>query len=113
MEVPLGHTTNLVIEDKGSGSSLIQSLTSKRIYVCPYKPRLDSDKVMRLTARAGESYAGSIHLRQDAPWLGDFVAELLGFPGVRHDDQVDSLSQALGCVDWLESRRLHHFELRL
>jgi phage terminase large subunit-like protein len=31
--------------------------------------------------------------------------ELLGFPGVRHDDQVDSISQALACIDWVGSHR--------
>jgi hypothetical protein len=31
-------------------------------------------------------------LPKDAPWLDDFVAELLSFPG-RHDDQVDALAQ--------------------
>ena len=34
-------------------------------------------------------------LPERAPWLDDFLAELLAFPGGRHDDQVDSVSQAL------------------
>jgi predicted phage terminase large subunit-like protein len=33
-------------------------------------------------------------LPKDAPWLAEFVSELLSFPG-RHDDQVDALSQGL------------------
>ena len=41
--------------------------------------------------------------REDAPWLDDLVAELLGFPGVRHDDQVDSVSQALAFITWRQS----------
>jgi predicted phage terminase large subunit-like protein len=100
-----GHTTHLVIEDKGSGSSLIQSLKNERIYVSPCKLKLDGDKVMRLTAEAAEFHAGSVYLREDTPWVGDLVAELLGFPGVRHDDQVDSISQALACIDWVGSHR--------
>jgi len=44
------------------------------------------------------STSGLMWLPKDAPWLGDFEAELLGFPGVRHDDQVDSLSQYFGWV---------------
>ncbi len=31
-------------------------------------------------------------LPKDASWLAEFEAELLGFPGTRYDDQVDSLS---------------------
>jgi predicted phage terminase large subunit-like protein len=107
-----GHTTHLVIEDKGSGSSLIQSLKAERIY-SHYKPKLDGDKVMRLTAQAAEFHAGTIHLREDTPWAGDLVAELLGFPGVRHDDQVDSISQALACMQWVESHRCGSEPLRI
>jgi predicted phage terminase large subunit-like protein len=107
-----GFTTHLVIEDKGSGSSLIQSLKAERIY-SHYKPKLDGDKVMRLTAQAAEFHAGTIHLREDTPWVGDLVAELLGFPGVRHDDQVDSISQALACMQWVESHRSGRVELRI
>jgi predicted phage terminase large subunit-like protein len=37
---------------------------------------------------------GSVLLPKDAPWLEEFRAELLSFPG-RHDDQVDALAQGL------------------
>lgn len=33
---------------------------------------------------------------KEAPWLPDLEAELFAFPRGRHDDQVDSISQALG-----------------
>jgi predicted phage terminase large subunit-like protein len=68
---------------------------------------------MRLTAQAAEFHAGTIHLREDTPWVGDLVAELLGFPGMRHDDQVDSISQALACMQWVESHRSGRVELRI
>jgi predicted phage terminase large subunit-like protein len=108
-----GNTTHLVIEDKGSGSSLIQSLKNERIYVSPYKLKVEGDKVMRLTAQAAQFHAGSVHVREDAPWVGDLVAELLGFPGVRHDDQVDSVSQALAAIECIEFRRVTHVEFRI
>jgi hypothetical protein len=31
----------------------------------------------------------------NAPWLGEYVVELVGFPGTKHGDQVDSTMQAL------------------
>jgi hypothetical protein len=34
-------------------------------------------------------------LPERAPWLADLEAELFVFPGSRHDDQCDSISQAL------------------
>jgi predicted phage terminase large subunit-like protein len=97
--------TYLVIEDKGSGSSLIQSLKRERVYAHQHHDKLEGDKVMRLTAQAAQFHAGLVHFREDAPWLGELMAELLGFPGVRHDDQVDSISQALAFISWRESNR--------
>ncbi|MCP3971832.1 MAG: phage terminase large subunit [Rhodobacteraceae bacterium] len=34
---------------------------------------------------------------KSAPWLSEPKAEILAFPGGRHDDQVDSITQALAC----------------
>ena len=98
-----GAPTYLVIEDKGSGSSLIQSLKKEQIYAHQHHGKLEGDKVMRLTAQAAQFHAGSVHFREDAPWLDELMVELLGFPGVRHDDQVDSISQALAFISWRES----------
>ena len=44
--------------------------------------------------------AGHVHLPNSAPWLGEFLTELLSFPYGRHDDQVDSVSQFLR---WLQN----------
>lgn len=38
---------------------------------------------------------GQVFLPERAPWLADFETELFAFPGSRHDDQCDSVSQAL------------------
>ena len=105
--------TYLVIEDKGSGSSLIQSLKKERIYAHQHHGKLEGDKIMRLTAQAAQFHAGVVHFREDAPWLGDLMAELLGFPGVRNDDQVDSISQALAFISWRESHRCSVEPLRI
>jgi predicted phage terminase large subunit-like protein len=108
-----GANNYLIIEDKGSGSSLIQSLKDQKIYASYHKIKVQGDKLMRLTAQAAQFHAGCVHLPKDAPWLDELIAELLGFPGVRHDDQVDSVSQALAFIDWLESNRCSWEELRL
>ena len=39
--------------------------------------------------------AGQVFLPERADWLPDLEAELFAFPGGRHDDQCDSVSQAL------------------
>jgi predicted phage terminase large subunit-like protein len=98
-----GTYSYLVIEDKGSGSSLIQSLKKERIYAHQHHDKLEGDKVMRLTAQAAHFHADVVHFREDAPWLDELMAELLGFPDVRHDDEVDSISQAVPTANprWL------------
>ena len=50
---------------------------------------------------------GQVLLPRDAPWLQDFEKELLGFPSVKYDDQVDSTSQYLG---WVREKRAQRFE---
>ncbi len=58
-------------------------------------------------------HAGVVHFREDAPWLDELMAELPGFLGVRHDDQVDSISQAFAFISWRESHRSSIQELRI
>jgi predicted phage terminase large subunit-like protein len=46
-------------------------------------------------AQSAQFEAGQIIFHRGAPWLPDLEAELLSFPNGLHDDQVDSISQAL------------------
>ena len=39
---------------------------------------------------------GQVFFPKEAPWLADLEEELFAFPSGPHDDQVDSISQALG-----------------
>ena len=81
-----------MIEEGGISHGLIQSLREKHINVVDIKP--DRDKLSRLISQIDLFEGGSVLLPRDAPWLEEFVSELLSFPG-RHDDQVDALSQGL------------------
>jgi predicted phage terminase large subunit-like protein len=93
-------TAVVLIEDKGSGTSLIQDLRSENKAPIPIHP--EGDKVARLAAVSAQFESGAIWFPKSAPWLNSFKAELLGFPNVRHDDQVDSTSQALS---WIKRHR--------
>jgi predicted phage terminase large subunit-like protein len=90
----------VLIEDHGSGTSLIQELTREKIYAIGIKA--EKEKALRMAAQSAKFEAGSVFFRERQPWLEDLKAELLAFPNGRHDDQVDSISQAL---QWLEERR--------
>jgi predicted phage terminase large subunit-like protein len=63
--------------------------------VTSYAPPAGTDKIMRLNAQTAPFENGSVLLPRKAPWLADYIAELTGFPGSRHTDQVDSTTQAL------------------
>lgn len=83
----------VLIEDKGSGTSLIQDLKRERVFAKPIKP--EGDKIVRMSACTAQIEAGAVLLPQSAPWLDQFCAELQAFPFGQHDDQVDALSQLI------------------
>ena len=90
----------ILIEDKASGTQLIQELRREGLLaVRGVDPPPGTDKVMRLHAHTTAFESGRVLLPQTAPWLDDYVAELTGFPGTRHDDQVDATTQALAHFD--------------
>ena len=96
----LFHPQAILIEDMASGTQLIQELIQERMSnVTRVKP--DGDKSMRLHAQSAVIENGFVWLPDEAPWLADAVAELTAFPMGRHDDQVDSTSQALA---WARQR---------
>lgn len=95
----------VLIEDKSSGTALIQDLRSAtKLPVKAVEPV--GDKVTRAVTSTLLMEAGRMWLPDRAAWLLDYETELTSFPtkGV-HDDQVDSTSQFL---DWLRSFPLSH-----
>lgn len=85
----------VLIEDKGSGQSLIQQLEADgfRFPVIPATPT--ADKVTRMFTETGALESGKVLLPEFADWVRDFQDECLIFPKGGHDDQVDALSQLL------------------
>ena len=53
------------------------------------------DKIMRLHGQTDAFENGLVLLPREAHWLEDYVHEITTFPGSKHDDQVDSTTQAL------------------
>jgi predicted phage terminase large subunit-like protein len=88
----------VLIEDKGSGTGLIQVLRAER-RVRPIEFKPEGDKITRMSNQCAKIEAGRVHVPERAPWLGEFKTELMGFPNARHDDQVDSVSQFLTWID--------------
>jgi predicted phage terminase large subunit-like protein len=95
----LHHATEVLIEDKASGTQLIQELIADGCYgVTRYQPMMD--KTMRLHAQTGMIENGFVHIPECAPWLAEYLHEMTVFPNGKHDDQVDSTAQFL---DWLKT----------
>jgi predicted phage terminase large subunit-like protein len=88
------HAANRVlVEDAGAGISLVQELLGEVNGILAVKP--DRDKIIRMSVISAKFESGLVFLPERASWLADFEAELFAFPGSRHDDQCDSVSQAL------------------
>ena len=83
----------VLVEDAGAGTSLVQELLGEVDNILAVKP--DRDKITRMSVVSAKFESGLVFLPERAPWLADFEAELFAFPGSRHDDQCDSVSQAL------------------
>jgi predicted phage terminase large subunit-like protein len=93
-----GTCRKMLIEDKASGTGLIQQIRSN------VKPRIpvlaiqrNTDKLTRFMDVQGHIESGYVKLPVDAPWLNDFLAECEGLTSdfKTHDDQVDPMIDAI------------------
>ncbi len=87
-------TDVVLIEDKASGSQLIQDLQRESFgKVRAVQPK--HDKATRMVNQTALIRNGFVHVPEAAPWLEEYLHELAMFPNGRYADQVDSTSQAL------------------
>lgn len=91
----------VLIEEKGSGISLIQDLRLAKIPVRPYNPGR-ADKTQRLHAVSHLFYNERIYVPESSKyagkpvtWADGLIAQLCAFPLVENDDYVDTATQAL------------------
>jgi predicted phage terminase large subunit-like protein len=92
-QAKLHKASQILIEDAGFGTALIQELKTA-LSVVAVKP--EYDKKIRMAIQSTKFENGQVFFPKEAPWLRDLEDELFAFPNGRHDDQVDSISQALG-----------------
>src|SRR6201993_4328615 len=95
-QLSLFGANEVLIEDKASGTQLIQELIADGCHgVTCYQPT--TDKIMRLNSQTGVIENGFVHIPETAPWLAQYLHEMTVFPKGKHDDQADSTAQFL---DW-------------
>ena len=97
------------VEDKVSGTGLIQTLKREGIPVLGIQRSID--KLTRVMDAAPYVESGNVLLPKDAPWLSDFLAECSAFPNGAHDDQIDPMCDAVaemhsGGIDYAIFNRL-------
>jgi hypothetical protein len=92
---------NILIEDKASGTQLIQDLINDGVHgTKKYQAKNNADKVMRMHSVSSTIENGFVHIPTQGEWLPEYLHELSIFPNGKYDDQVDSTSQAL---DWVKN----------
>jgi predicted phage terminase large subunit-like protein len=91
----------VLIEDKSAGIVLIQDLQRAGLPVRGYNPGM-ADKTTRLNLVAPIIKKGRVYIPESSTnegcartWAEPLIRQLCAFPEVRHDDFVDSTSQAL------------------
>lgn len=92
----------VLIEDKSSGTALIQDLQVDRNFRYPIKEIVPvEDKITRMATGSLYIEGGQVYLPEKAHWLSTYESEITRFPEVDNDDQVDSTSQY---INWKTSR---------
>jgi len=93
-----GQLRSMEIEDKSSGSSLIQSIKLPP-YNIPVKGiERNTDKVLRVMDALPYIDVGSVYIPESAPWVSDFIQECEAFTADMshsHDDQIDPMLDAI------------------
>lgn len=95
----MGTLRALKVEDKSSGTGLIQALRREpSIGSAPIPvsgiPRT-TDKVSRMHDGSPYIESGLVLLPEGAPWLSDYLAEFRTAPNGAHDDQIDPTLDAI------------------
>lgn len=101
VEIAAEHkATHVLIEDAGSGQSLVQEL-KQRSGLNVLALKAEGDKFIRTVAVTPEVESGRVFLPEGLSWRKEFEYELETFPHGQHDDLVDSTVQYL---TWARSR---------
>lgn len=86
------------VEDKVSGTGLIQTLRREGVPVLPIQR--GRDKITRAYDAAPFIEAGNVLVPEWAHWLSAFMAEVEVFPGGANDDQLDPMFDAISEVQF-------------
>jgi len=88
----------MYIEDKASGTGLIQQLKSEGAFIPVIPVQRTVDKLTRVMEAQPRIQSGGVFIPDDAPWVAEFIGECEAFTANdshKHDDQIDPLCDAV------------------
>lgn len=91
------------VEDKVSGTGLIQTLRREGVPVLPIQR--NRDKISRAHDAAPFIESGNVLVPEWADWLAAFMAEVSTFPSGANDDQLDPMFDAIAEVQFTPAQR--------
>jgi len=91
-----GALRSMKVEDKSSGTGLIQQLKREGVPVLPIKRNVD--KITRAYDAAPSIESGNVILLRGVPHLSDMMAEAEAFPNATHDDTLDPMMDAISDI---------------
>lgn len=94
------------VEDAANGSAIIQTLKNEIMGVIAVPP--DKSKEARVNAVSFIIEAGNVYLPENDPMTHKFIEQCAKFPNDKHDDMVDSMSQALTKLAYSRKGRIRN-----
>lgn len=95
----------VLVEDKANGSAIIATLRKEMPGVVGVNPR--GGKEARVNAVSGVIESGHVYIPERAPWKEEYLDQFSLFPAGKHDDMVDSSTQALSYMLYSSGDPLH------
>lgn len=94
-----GPLRKMVVEDKASGTGLVQDLRRSTNPLIPVEPKQrNKDKYTEVSDALPYIESGYVYIPEDAPWVSDFTQECDEFTADdthAHDDQIDPMCDAI------------------
>jgi predicted phage terminase large subunit-like protein len=103
----------VLVEDKASGTQIIQEMRADRFSKVQPAPRQDGDKQMRTLVQTASIASGYMMIPVAAPWLDVYIHELTSFPNSKYADQVDSTVNMLAWTTEQAARPKGFFDIGL
>lgn len=91
---------------KSLGPFIDKRMRERRIYCAREQMTSVADKPTRSRAFQARAAMGKVYLPHNAPWVEDFMSELLMFPAGKHDDQVDAIGLVGRMLDTMVGGRV-------